>query len=39
VTDFNVKILPDNWKICIKTFITSLLTLLQVEELQHTVSL
>lgn len=39
VTDFDVKILPDNWKIYIKTFISSLLTLLRAEELQHTVSL
>lgn len=28
VTDFDVKISPDNWKIYIKTFISSLLTLL-----------
>lgn len=39
MTDFDVKILPDNWKIYIKTFISSLLTLLRVEELQRTVSL
>lgn len=39
MTDFDVKILPDNWKIYIKTFISSLLTLLQAEELQRAVSL
>lgn len=39
MTDFDVKISPDNWKIYIKTFISSLLTLLRAEELQRAVSL
>lgn len=39
MTDFDVKISPDNWKIYIKIFISSLLTLLRAEELQRTVSL
>lgn len=39
MTDSDVKILPDNWKIYIKTFISSLLTLLRVEELQRSVAL
>lgn len=39
MTDFDVKISPDNWKIYIKIFISSLLTLLRAEELQRAVSL
>ena len=39
MTDFDVKILPDNWEICIKSFIRSPLTLLREEEVQCTLSL